>query len=159
MANHILMPVYQALYNEAFDYGDFEKRMKMQKAVYLLQEMGVPMGEYGFRWYLHGPYSQELQDDMYEEHHRTHKDGQVLSDYQKELDRLHKALNEDRHTAYSDTEWAECMGSMHYLQKHDLSSKAAKKIVTAKLKECKDHLNNDAANEAAFDVLEVLFNV
>ena len=65
MANRSLLPVYKMLYGRNFHYGNFDQRLEMQKAVYLLQDMGVPIGDYGFRWYQHGPYSQNLQDDMY----------------------------------------------------------------------------------------------
>ncbi len=67
MANRSLLPVYKMLYGRNFYYGNFDQRLEMQKAVYLLQDMGVPIGDYGFRWYQHGPYSQNLQDDMYYE--------------------------------------------------------------------------------------------
>ena len=53
MANRYLLPVYKILYGRNFSYSDFDQRMEMQKAVYLLQDMGVPIGDYGFRWYLH----------------------------------------------------------------------------------------------------------
>ena len=71
MANRYLLPVYKILYGHNFSYSDFDQRMEMQKAVYLLQDMGVPIGDYGFRWYLHGPYSQSLQDDMHYESGRA----------------------------------------------------------------------------------------
>lgn len=159
MANHILVPVYEALYQEPFDYSDFEKRMKMQKAVYLLQEMGVPMGEYGFRWYLHGPYSQDLQDDMYEENLRSREGAAIPLDYQAEVSRLREVLTAVRPAVYSDADWAECLGSMYYLQKHNLSSKAKPEDVIGKLRECKTHLNDDEANVAAYNALKELFAV
>ena len=49
MANRSLLPVYKMLYGRNFYYGNFDQRLEMQKAVYLLQDMGVPIGDYGFR--------------------------------------------------------------------------------------------------------------
>ena len=66
MANRILGQLYARLYDEDFSYSDYSKRMKMQKGIYLLQEMGVPVGDYGFVWYRYGPYSQSLAEDMAE---------------------------------------------------------------------------------------------
>ena len=49
MANRSLLPVYKMLYGRNFHYVNFDQRLEMQKAVYLLQDMGVPIGDYGFR--------------------------------------------------------------------------------------------------------------
>ena len=42
----------------------FDHRLILQKATYLLQGVGVPLG-YHFRWYLYGPYSPELTQDVF----------------------------------------------------------------------------------------------
>ena len=65
MSKAYLKTLYARIYHENFSYTESEKRMKMQMAVYLLQEMGAPIGDYSFFWYKHGPYSQDLQDTMY----------------------------------------------------------------------------------------------
>jgi hypothetical protein len=44
--------------------GQFEERLLLQKAVYLLQEAGVHLG-YRYRWYLRGPYSTDLASDVF----------------------------------------------------------------------------------------------
>ena len=49
MANKYLLPIFKRLYGRDFSYGNFDQRLEMQKAVYLLQDMGVPVGDYGFR--------------------------------------------------------------------------------------------------------------
>ena len=46
MANKYLLPVFNEIYGENFSYADFNQRMEMQKAIYLLQDMGVPVGDY-----------------------------------------------------------------------------------------------------------------
>ena len=66
MANSFIRPLYRKIYDEEFDYGSFEKRMKMQSCIYLLQQFGLNVGDYDFSWYIHGPYSLQLQDDMLE---------------------------------------------------------------------------------------------
>ncbi|HWL52823.1 MAG TPA: hypothetical protein VNQ90_10325 [Chthoniobacteraceae bacterium] len=42
----------------------FDQRLVLQKAVYLLQEANIHLG-YRFRWYLKGPYSPDLADDVF----------------------------------------------------------------------------------------------
>ena len=42
----------------------FDQRLILQKAIHLLQEGGVHLG-YHFRWYLRGPYSPRLTEDVF----------------------------------------------------------------------------------------------
>lgn len=42
-----------------------DKRLVLQKTIYLLQAYGLKLG-YGFSWYRYGPYSQDLVRDAYE---------------------------------------------------------------------------------------------
>ena len=44
--------------------GQFSQRLILQKAIHLLQEGGVHLG-YHFRWYLRGPYSPRLTEDVF----------------------------------------------------------------------------------------------
>ena len=41
-----------------------QDRIRLQKAIYLSQEAGVPLG-YRFGWYVRGPYSKGLARDYY----------------------------------------------------------------------------------------------
>lgn len=56
----------------------FEKRLKMQKMVYLLEILGEDVG-YGFNWYKRGPYSPDLTRDAYELQDRGGIDGSIES--------------------------------------------------------------------------------
>lgn len=47
-----------------FTSGSFEKRLKLQKLVYLAKYFGLDLG-YDYNLYLHGPYSPSLADDYY----------------------------------------------------------------------------------------------
>lgn len=46
------------------DLSDFDRRLILQKAVYLVQAAKVDLG-YTFRWYLRGPYSPGLTRDAF----------------------------------------------------------------------------------------------
>jgi len=47
-----------------FDIGTFEKRLLLQKTVYLAQAGGMDFGYY-YHWYLHGPYCPALTKDAF----------------------------------------------------------------------------------------------
>jgi uncharacterized protein YwgA len=45
--------------------NDFDKRLILQKTIYLLQAFGLNVG-YAYNWYLRGPYSSELAHTAYD---------------------------------------------------------------------------------------------
>ena len=61
--NNSLKAIYEKIYSSSFTYEDFENRKKLQKAVYLLENMGVAVGDYSFSWDSYGPYSLSLDDE------------------------------------------------------------------------------------------------
>lgn len=59
-----LLTVFKYL-NQKIDMKDFNARLIFQKKTYLLQEMGLQLGNrYG--WYLHGPYSHDAASDGFQ---------------------------------------------------------------------------------------------
>jgi len=45
--------------------GSFDNRLKYQKLIYLVQNSGLSLG-YGYNWYVRGPYSPSLTQDLFE---------------------------------------------------------------------------------------------
>lgn len=157
MANRYLMPLYKQLYDITFNYSNFDHRMEMQKAVYLLQDMGVPVGDYGFRWYLHGPYSQTLQDDMYFESGRTFTTFSLVDEHAERINLLRELIHSEQRGEYSLPEWVECLASLHYLKKNVMGFNATSDAVVAELERRKSHLSNHRINKIAYDSVEGLF--
>lgn len=158
MANRYLFHVYQLLYDKEFSYDSFDQRMEMQKAIYLLQDMGVPVGNYGFRWYKHGPYSQGLQDDMYFQSSRSNISFILSKDYTDCFKKLHNAINSTDRGNYTISHWVECLASLRYLQENLLSFDATDEEVVAALEAKKAHLNDHNTNMKAYRLLEGLFS-
>lgn len=156
MANRFLKQIYSLLYGEEFSYSDFSMRLKMQKGIYLLQEMGVPVGDYRFSWYKHGPYSQSLLDDMYVV---SSVDNVILTpDTEISLNELSEALKIPENSAYSSKDWAECLGSLHYLKENIYSINADDSELLEELKKRKPHLNDVNSNRIALSRVEQLFS-
>ena len=158
MANRYLLPVYKEIYEKDFDYSKFENRLEMQKAVYLLQEMGVPIGDYGFRLYLHGPYSQSLQDDMYYENGSECAILNINKEYADNIKKLHDIVNSNQRDSYSVDQWVECLASIQYLRRNIVNFLAEDKDVIRELEQRKDHLKNEKANTAACHLLKTIFS-
>lgn len=157
MANRYLIPVYKTLYEKDFSYSSFNERMEMQRAVYLLQNMGMPIGEYGFRWYLHGPYSQTLQDDMHYESGRNCTEPMLSKEYTGCISRLHDVIHSNENGTYTITQWVECLASLHYLRESLLNFNSNDDEVISELEKRKNHLSNHTANVAACRLVKKLF--
>lgn len=156
MANRFLIPIYENIYNQSFSFGSFEKRMEMQKAIYLLQEMGIAAGDYNFMWYKHGPYSQNLQDDMLALNSTSKELIHFSNDAQSALQKLRDLLN--REVSYSKSSWAECLASLHYLRANVCSFHASSDEILDELEQRKPHLNHRNQNLQALHDLDFLFS-
>lgn len=155
MSKAYLKTLYARIYHEDFSYNEFEKRMKMQKAIYLLQEMGAPIGDYSFFWYKHGPYSPDLQDAMYAIKNVSDENTAKFSvDMEKDITRVEKALAENG--LYSQSQWADCIASVYYLQKYILPYGATDEQICKELRDRKPYFNNDYENKRALKAVKEL---
>lgn len=155
MSKIYLKILYARIYHENFSYTESEKRMKMQMAVYLLQEMGTPIGDYSFFWYKYGLYSQDLQDIMYTI--KNISDENIIKfsrDVEKDITRVEKALAETG--LYSQSQWAECMASIYYLQKYILPFGATDEQICEELRNRKPYFNNNYENMRALKMAKEL---
>lgn len=158
MSNKYLFTIYEDLYGEPFSYADFSNRLKMQKAIYLLQEMGVPVGDYRFSWYKHGPYSQALLDDMYRVDKPSNTSLKLSSDTKRAVLELKEALELPENTKYSQKDWAECLGSLHYLKEHIFSHSFNDENLLEELKKRKPHLSDNKSNKEALKRIYEIFS-
>ena len=99
-----------------------EDRIQFQKAVYLSQEAGVPLG-YRFSWYVRGPYSPSLARDYYylqlaSDDELSSNHGQSLRrDVKETLRQIKPIISEDNGVHLSQTDWLELVSSILYLHK------------------------------------------
>ena len=156
MSKAYLKTLYARIYHENFSYTESEKRMKMQMAVYLLQEMGAPIGDYSFFWYKHGLYSQDLQDTMYAIKNVSDENIAGFSaDVEKDITRAEKVLAETG--LYSQSQWAECMASVYYWQKYIVPFGATDEQICEELRNRKPYLNDDRENKRALELTKELY--
>lgn len=154
MTNKYLSKVYNTIFEETFEYSEFEKRLEMQKMVYLLQNLGTSIGDYGFRWYKHGPYSQALLDDMYLSE-KIINDIHFSNDALKNINII-KDLIKQRNN-YTTAQWLECLASILFIKKNVLSSTATKEQVIEDLMNKKSHLNKKSDNNLAYKLIDKYF--
>ena len=155
MANYLLKPVYRSIFGRDFQPDVFEDRLEMQKTVYLLQNMGISVGEYRFMWYKHGPYSQTLQNDILNLHGVGDININFSADAKKEIETLKNVIFREG-LEYEESQWVECLGSLHYIKEYLLPSSAKDEAILNELKNRKPHLSSDRDNKLALQILKEL---
>jgi uncharacterized protein YwgA len=101
---------------------DFDKRLEVQKAIYLLQESGADLG-YHFSWYLRGPYSPTLADDAYSllgvRMRRFLTDGKPIGqDVKEKFQNLMDIVKRKSTSTKEESRWLEILSSVHYVMRY-----------------------------------------
>ena len=154
MAKKLLKPVYERVYGEKFNASSLEKRMEMQKAIYILQEAGIRVGDYDFLWYKHGPYCQSLQDDLLCLSGTPDITIRYSEDAKEVIERVKNVFN--MKVKYSRSAWVECLASLQYLRANIFSLSASKEDIVNNLMARKPHLNDMDTNLMALDKLDYI---
>ncbi|MBN2563678.1 MAG: hypothetical protein JXQ75_22395 [Phycisphaerae bacterium] len=98
----------------------FNNRLIVQKALYLAQAAGIGLG-YHFRWYLRGPYSPEVADDLFAVTAELatgidEADGWTLDSESGEiLTDLAGLIPQDDTSESKKARWLELLASVHFL--------------------------------------------
>lgn len=155
MSNYLLKTVFKSVFNKDFRQDVFEDRLEMQKAVYLLQSMGISVGNYNFLWYKHGPYSQTLQNDILNIQSAGDVDVEFSNDAKREINALKSAIHKEG-IQYNLCQWVECLGSLQYIKESLLPSSSNENDILAELELQKPHLNIVEDNRLALQTLKEL---
>lgn len=150
----VLQGVYNEVFGRSMDYNSFDDRLNIQKTIYILQKMGLDFNEYGYSWYKHGPYSQSVQDDAYQTLHINSNDYTFeFTEVAKNSLSLLKSFIERNPGAYSNSAWLEAIASLHYLRTYFFPGDNDITLVE-NLKERKPHLNDEASNLLAIELVK-----
>lgn len=149
--NDSLKAIYEKVYGSSFAYGDFEKRKKLQKAVYLLENMGVTVGDYSFSWDSYGPYSLSLDCEASQLNEADFQEFSFSRFAEDSFTRL-KEIAEKR-TNYDAASWMECIASLHYLKN---VFRIKEDDVIVELMRRKPHLSDVEANRDAMAIVNTI---
>lgn len=102
------------------DMRQFANRLKLQKAIYLIQLFGIDLG-YRFSWYLRGPYSTDLTKDLFEIYTNEKEIENYSEKYNfeprvKKRFRRWSFFNKPTSVDLPIEEWYELLASIHYLK-------------------------------------------
>lgn len=152
----ILYASFRNIFDKNFIFSDFGDRLRIQKMAYLVHALGVRLGDYGFRWYKRGPYSQAVQDDaIFVSSHIdivNSESSRIVFTPKAESTFLQiKSFIANKPSVYNDAIWLEAIASLHYLRKR-MNYDDEHAILY--LEEVKPHLSNREANELALRQVE-----
>lgn len=149
--SNTLNSIYSIIFQEPFCYADFDKRKKLQKAIYLLENMGVSVGDYSFSWDIYGPYSLSLDCDAILSA-KEFAGTITFSNYAtKCFSQLKDYINQEK--VYTCAEWLECIASLHYLK---TIFRIDNSVVIQVLTEKKPYLSNVSDNQKALEIANMI---
>ena len=116
----------------SFSVGDFDSRMRLQKAAYLLRAMGAPL-DYSYNWYMRGPYSPGLTATLFEiaSHKKTVAEEATTVSIgpkaQAKIDNLARVLKDKPSSVPTLARWYELLASTAYLVRAGKSESSIRK--------------------------------
>jgi len=149
--NDSLKAIYEKVYRDSFSYSDFESRKKLQKAVYLLENMGVTVGDYSFSWDSYGPYSLSLDCEASQLNDEKPQEFSFSEFAENSFAHLRKIV--EKSVKYSVASWMECIASMHYLMN---VFRVQEDDVIDELKRRKPNFSDDEANRNALSIVNTI---
>ena len=171
-----LLTAYRRFYGENYpakDGANTDAHVQAQKMCFLLSLHGVSVGDFGYSWNYHGPYSAGLQSqlraldqhaDLVSEFYDAHQDECVLFSDSNEADALftikQKSLIDELSRSLKIPEcgeekrkWSELLGSITFLGRSVLPG-ADFSMVNSELQKRKPQYNDSNYNYSAWTLLE-----
>lgn len=130
VAVELLVPflIYKFIVGDDPSTSVYNLRLLWQKVGYLAKQMGLPLNEYQFNWYLRGPYSPAYTSILYDinkNYEDIHFNEQLYSLNEQAINALMplKRLAEEQPEDLSLPIWFELLASIHYLGQGKKSTK------------------------------------
>jgi uncharacterized protein YwgA len=111
--------------NEDLDVVGLDNRLRLQKAVYLVQAAGADLG-YTYSWYIKGPYSTGLTQDYFALAENSQDDDQrnLSTAFTDKVREAAKVLLKPKKLTAQKHEWYELLASLHFMRTQEKISEA-----------------------------------
>lgn len=154
----ILLRLYNDFTSQRLDNSKQDDKVIMQKIVFLLNELGLVVGDYKFAWDKYGPFSQSLHNDIASISEKDIPYDGVFSPYAQSIIDFTKTIFEkSSETEYNNRNWMETVASIVFLKRYEYPSLKMNEILL-KLVELKEYLNNTEDNIKAAECSENILN-
>lgn len=145
----VLPQIYSEILEEQFHYNTLGRR-KLQSIVYLLKNMGINVGDYGFKWDKHGPYSIALDMDAYSCSKKNESQSVIFSEKAMKTFTCIKEMVSQK-TVYDDVIWLESIAALHFLR-YVLRVSKSDAVLMKELVNRINYLDNRQENENALQI-------
>lgn len=151
----LLYAIFNNVFSQEFDASSIDDRVMLQKAVFLMHELGVACGDYTFSWDCYGPFSPDLSDDM-----KRMVEDDIPVKFSKKAIQVMKRLREifGIHSEYEKRYWTEAIASLYYLKKYMYPTSTNDNVVLELENLKRYYLNNHTENIKALEAAEILFS-
>jgi hypothetical protein len=142
--------MFKQVYGRDYNDNDREDRILIQKSTYLLEWLGLDMGNYCFLWGKHGPYSLDLKGIIRKELSGT-CDILRLSTYAEGIvGSIHEILTVGEKIKQKTCGWMELICSIHFIKQFLVKTD---RNLMDELKKLKPHFNDDEVNSLAIEAV------
>ena len=146
--------IYKSIFNRDLNSACLDDQICAQKVVYLIENMGIRIGDYNYVWSKYGPYSCDLQRDILNT--KGSKDLNYSEAMSSALEKIKLML--DKKGAFSDRDFLELVVSLHYVKEYEFDGFCTDEIVIEQVMGRKPHLNDLKKNrEVMRTVVRSLF--
>ncbi|MEK4976275.1 hypothetical protein [Bacillus sp. FSL K6-6540] len=159
VAVELLVPflIYKFIVGDDPSTSAYNLRLLWQKVGYLAKQVGLPLNEYQFNWYLRGPYSPAYTSILYDidkNYEDIHLNEQAYSLNEQAISTLLplKRLADEQPATLSLPIWFELLASIHYLGQ---DKKITKDQLYSKLVKYKPQFSDTNNFEFAYNHLKM----
>jgi len=146
--------MFKEVYGYEYDDASEDDRILIQKSTYLLECMGLDLGDFYFLLGKKGPYSLDLKNSIKEELKETESIVLSLSEYAQDIvNSVKKILEEGNGLGLNPRDCMELVCSIHFL-KHNITRENENVLVD--LKKIKSYFAADATNNAMLNIVSTI---
>lgn len=134
------------------DFNTLESRIKFQKTIYLLKEMGAIKEKFNFSWYMFGPYCSDVAKlgfDFIKEN--IDNEITVSDDFETKSSKFLEMIK----SGENQSKWLELLASTHMFRKNNTSMD--KEGIFQKIVEHQYYFNNRELFEKCWKILDSNF--
>ena len=146
----LLNTLFEIVYGRGFQSQDREDRILLQKAIFLMREVGISCGKYFFVWDHYGPFSPELSDDMKLPVDPDEQDMSFNDATEKVMQQLSELFSSP--FEYSQLHWVETIASLKYMKDYMYPTYDDEQLI-AELEARKGYLSRHDENQKAMAAL------
>ena len=146
--------LFDAVMNRPYS-GDDDDKVIIQKNTYVLERLGLNIGEFCFYWDKFGPYSIELRDavqyemDNYTDGEKKHRYSEFI---ESRITMVQSVLHEGDKLHVDIRSWLEIVCSLHYLKNYV----PLDNDILTELEKRKPNYNNRDINSKALEIINII---